>query len=72
MQKYRTRDDVPDVNCCDCDDDNKCGCTYPNNVDCPCGCTPKHNCGCIKEDGKGGYYHDASVCTCGSECPCHE
>lgn len=32
---------------CDCDEDNKCGCSYPNNVsNYVCGCTPEQDCNC--------------------------
>lgn len=47
---------------CDCSDDDKCGCTYPNNMEVDgvvlknkrhnpnCHCTPENHCGCY--DGK--------------------
>ncbi len=59
-------DEVADVNSCDCDEDNSCGCSYPNNMQGnACNCTPEHNCGCIKYDeATKQYYHDESVCTC--------
>ena len=37
---------------CDCDDDNNCGCTYPNNIsNYVCDCTPDQNCSCEAETG---------------------
>lgn len=75
MNIQDNEDFIIDENACDCDEDNKCGCTYPNNVrEFACGCTPEENCGCIKFDTESKqYYHDESVCSCTSkgECNCH-
>ena len=69
------RHDINNGNHCDCDEDNTCGCSYPNNIAFPCGCTIEDNCGCIKLDEKTGkYYHDDSVCHCNTkgDCNCHK
>lgn len=56
---------------CDCSDDDRCGCTYPNNTDVNgaplkmpvhehnpnCKCTPEHHCGC----------YDGKPCKCGEK-----
>ncbi len=35
---------------CDCDEDNKCGCSFPNNMaDFDCECTDTGNCGRFDE-----------------------
>ena len=69
------RHNIDNGNCCDCDEDNSCGCSYPNNMTFPCGCTIEDNCGCIKYDEKTKkYYHDDSVCQCNTkgDCDCHK
>ncbi len=71
-----TEDLIIDGNECDCDEDNKCGCSYPNNVEeFACGCTIEDNCSCIKFDKENqSHYHDETVCSCSSkgECDCHK
>ncbi len=68
-----TENFIRNENECDCDEDNRCGCTYPNNVEqYACGCTIENNCGCIKfDEEKQQYYHDESVCHCSSHGDCH-
>ncbi len=58
---------------CDCDDDNKCGCTFPNNIsDFTCACEKNADCDCIQFDKPTTtYVKDETVCACGpKECDC--
>lgn len=59
---------------CDCSEDNKCGCTFPNNVsNYTCGCTPEQDCGCIaaKKETVTRVVKD-SVCVCSPNgCACN-
>lgn len=75
MQK-KYKNTIIDRNECDCDEDNKCGCSYPNNVEeFACGCTQEQNCGCIKFDTHmHQYYHDDTICFCNTkgDCDCEK
>lgn len=70
-----TKEFIRNKNECDCDEDNNCGCTYPNNVEeSACGCIDDA-CGCIQFDPYiNQYYHDDSICFCDTkgECECLE
>ena len=67
-----TRDFIRNENDCVCDEDNNCGCTYPNNVnESDCECTDDENCGCIRFDTHmHQYYHDDSICFCDTKGDC--
>ena len=60
-------DNIKDFNECDCDEDNKCGCSYPNNINkyaCDCDEDDK-NCECLKSDApKQKYIIEESICIC--------
>lgn len=70
------KDFIRNENECDCDEDNNCGCTYPNNVEeYDCGCIQDEECKCILFDPHiNQYYHDDSVCFCNikGNCDCQE
>lgn len=58
---------------CDCDEDNKCGCTFPNNIsDFTCACDEGTNCGCIQfDEPTTTYVKRESICICTpDECDC--
>lgn len=62
---------IIDRNYCDCDEDNKCGCSFPNNVNEFACCEDDQNCGCIKFDTHmHQYYHDDSICFCSTKGDC--
>lgn len=62
-----------DLDNCDCDDDNNCGCTYPNNISnflclCP-NKTPRQN--QYPNKKADAYTRAETICTCNhKECDC--
>ncbi|MBR2922039.1 MAG: hypothetical protein IKC10_01825 [Alphaproteobacteria bacterium] len=66
-------DFIKNSNECDCDEDNKCGCSYPNNVNSSaCGCDENdNNCSCLKTDKETkNYIIEESICLCDSNADC--
>lgn len=74
--QIKDKNPIINYNECDCDEDNTCGCSYPNNVsDFAHECSRDEQCGCIKFDPHmHQYYHDDSICFCDTkgDCDCEE
>ena len=71
------KDDIRNENECDCDEDNKCGCSYPNNVNkFACGCDEHDSdCECLKTDNKTQHHIiEESICICdtNADCSCNK
>lgn len=61
------RNTTTNGNNCDCDEDNSCGCSYPNNVDEQSfDFSPYHN----LHDNKNNHQHDYKVCSCDDKGDC--
>ena len=71
------KDNIKNLNECDCDEDNKCGCSYPNNIDkSACDCNENTNiCDCANfGDTKETSKAKESVCLCDTQgdCSCNK
>ncbi len=70
-------DNIKSLNECDCDEDNKCGCSYPNNIDkSACNCDENTNiCDCASFDNdKNIIATTESICYCDpkGDCSCNK
>lgn len=64
---------IKSLNECDCDEDNNCGCSYPNNIDkSACVCDENNNiCDCTNFDIQDTHPQTKeSICVCDTQGDC--
>ncbi|MBQ9235057.1 MAG: hypothetical protein IJ184_01140 [Alphaproteobacteria bacterium] len=69
-----TDDTIDNNNFCDCDEDNKCGCSYPNNTGIySCQYANLHNIECASDVYLDPHSLHYDICNCSEKggCECH-